>query len=262
MADFLDTLGQDAKKTINEGYYKVAEQSPVKFLSLKKAILECKGVPIIAEIKVASPSLGMIKEKADVEKIAVDMENGGAVGISVLTEPKHFKGSLGSFVKVRQKVELPLLMKDIIIASSQLEAASKIGANAILLIQALFDRGYCEYGVDEMIAYAHSRNLEVLLEVHTEKEFLSALYTDADLIGINNRNLGTLEVNLETTRRIMKAFGSQGKIVVSESGIKTRDDLRLLRDHGVRAFLIGSSIMLSDDIGRAVEEFTAAYENG
>ncbi len=262
MADFLDILGLDAKKTITEGYYEVAERNTVKFISLKKAILEAKGIPIIAEIKVASPSTGIIKEKADVENIAGGIESGGAVGISVVTEPKHFQGSLESFVKVRRKVKLPLLMKDIVVASLQLDAASKMGANAILLIQSLFDRGYCKHEVQEMISYAHSRDLEVLLEVHNENEFKSAIQTDADLIGINNRNLGTLEVNLETTKKIMNALDSKGKIVVSESGIKTRSDIEFLRDQGVRAFLIGSSIMLSNNIKRSVREFTTVHQTG
>ena len=123
-----------------------------------------------------------------------------------------------------------------------------MGANAILLIQALYDRVYGELEIDKMISYAHSKNLEVLLETHTEQEFESALQSKADLIGINNRNLSTLKIDLKTTEKILKKMGADGKIVVSESGIQTPDDLLFLRKCGASAFLIGSSIMLTDDV--------------
>jgi len=262
MVDFIDVLVRDVKKSIDKGYYEVTVQSTTTFVSLKKAILECKHAPIIAEVKVASPSLGVIRENADVEKIAMAMQNGGATGISVLTEPKHFKGSLSSFIKIRERVKLPLIMKDVIISKTQLEAASRNGANAVLLIEALFKRGYCECDIHSMIAYAHSRNLEVLLEAHTEDEFLLALNTDADLIGINNRNLETLKVNLETTKGILQKIDSPEKIIVSESGIKTPTDIRFLHEQGVHAFLIGSAIMASNDIEKKVREFVSAYGKG
>ena len=258
MADFLDALARDAKETINEGYYEVTAQTTTLSTSLKKAILESKNIPIITEIKAASPSLGVIRKNFNPEKIAGAMENGGAVGISVLTEPKHFKGSLFSLTKVRKAVELPILMKDIILTPEQLETAAKIGANAVLLIEALFERGYCEYALCEMIAQAQSKNLEVLLETHNEDEFRSALKSNADLIGINNRNLGTLIVDLGVTKRILENNNTHGKIVVSESGIETLSDLHLLRECGAHAFLIGSAIMRSDNIEKKVKEFVTA----
>lgn len=258
MVDFLNALAQNARTTINKGYYEVEKQIETNFVSLKKAILECKHAPIIAEIKVASPSLGVIKRNANVGEIAAAMENGGAVGISVLTEPEYFKGSLGSFMKVRKRTKLPLLMKDITISTTQLEAASKIGANAVLLIEALFDRKQCESDVHDMIDYARSKNLEVLLEAHTLHEFLSALKTDADLIGINNRDLQTLKVDLQVTKRILQKINPREKIIVSESGIKTPTDVRFLHKCGAHAFLIGSTIMKADNVQKKVEEFVAA----
>ncbi|MDH5390403.1 MAG: indole-3-glycerol-phosphate synthase [Candidatus Bathyarchaeota archaeon] len=258
MADFLDLLARDAKETINKGYYEVPTQISTSSISLKKAILKSKKIPIITEIKAASPSLGTIRKNFDSEEVAGDMENGGAVGISVLTEPKHFKGSLISLTKVRKAVKLPILMKDIIISPTQLETASKIGANAVLLIEALFERKYCEYDVHEMIAQAQSKNLEVLLESHNEDEFQSAINSNADLIGINNRNLGTLKVDLEVTKRILEKNGAHGKIVVSESGIKTLTDLRFLHECGAHAFLIGSAIMMAGNIEKKVKEFVMA----
>lgn len=258
MADFLDVLARDAEETINEGYYEVSTQISAHLISLKKMILESKQAPIITEIKAASPSSGTIRKSFSPEEVAKAMENGGAAGISVLTEPKHFKGSLIALTKARKAVKLPILMKDIIVNPVQLETASRIGANAVLLIESLFERRYCECDAHEMIAQAHSKNLEVLLETHNENEFKSAINSDADLIGINNRNLGTLQVDLGVTKRILEKNDSCGKIVVSESGVKTPADIRFLRECGAHAFLIGSSIMLADDVEKKVKEFVSA----
>jgi len=258
MVDFLDKLAQSAKERIKNGYYDVEMQAPMSSVSLKRAILESEHAPIITEIKVASPSLGIIRKGADVKDIAIAMKNGGAAGISVLTEPKHFGGSLVFLTEVRRAVKLPLLMKDIIVSPIQLKAASRAGANAVLLIQTLFQRGYCECNVHDMIAQARSMNLEVLLETHSEKEFLSAVNTSADLIGINNRDLKTLKVDIRTTRRILIKNDPEGKIIVSESGIKTPADIRFLQDCGAHAFLIGSAIMMARDIEEKVKEFVMA----
>jgi indole-3-glycerol phosphate synthase len=258
MADFLDLLARDAKETVREGYYKVLVQTATTHISLKKAILESKTVSVITEIKVASPSAGTIRKNLEAAKTARAMEKGGATGISVLTEPKHFKGSLNALVEARQAVKLPIIMKDIILSRAQLETAAKIGANAVLLIQALFDRGHCECGVNEMVMEAHSKNLEVLLETHNAGEFRLAVDTDADLVGINNRDLGTLKVNLNVTRRILKNADVQGKVIVSESGINTLADLCFLRECGAHAFLIGSAIMRAANVEEAVKEFVQA----
>lgn len=257
MVDFLDVLAQDAKENIKNGYYEAPTRVPTPFVSLKKAILESEHTPIITEIKVASPSLGIIRKNVNVEDIAVAMEDGGALGISVLTEPKHFGGSLIFLTKVRKAVKLPILMKDIIISPAQLETASRIGANAVLLIEALFERRSSKYDVHEMIAQAHSKNLEVLLETHNEDEFRSAINTNADMIGINNRDLETLKVDLKVTKKILEKNDAHGKIVVSESGIKTPADLRFLHECGAHAFLIGSAIMMANNIEKKVKEFVA-----
>jgi indole-3-glycerol phosphate synthase len=259
MPDFLDTLARDTKQTVTEGYYQVSTQHKFSPISLKKAIIENKKNAVIAEIKAASPSRGTIRKSFDPEKVAVAMENGGATGISVLTEPKHFSGSLSYLAKVRKAAKLPILMKDIIINPVQLETASRIGANAVLLIEALFEREYCEYGINEMISKAHAKNLEVLLETHNESEFQSAIETDADLVGINNRDLRTLEVDIKITERILKRIGTHEKIVVSESGVMTPADLLFLRGCGAQAFLIGSAIMMADNIEKKVKEFVTAH---
>ncbi len=258
MADFLDVLACDAQETINSGYYEALKEAAKSNISLKKAILEAKNAPVITEIKATSPSLGTIRKNLEASKIAESMEKGGAVGISVLTEPKHFKGSLRSLVEARKAVKLPILMKDIILSPVQLDAASKAGANAALLIEALFDRGYCECNVHDMIARAHSAGLEVLLETHTEEEFRSAVRTHADLVGINNRDLATLKVNLNVIKRILERSSAEDKIVVSESGINTPADLRFLRECSAHAFLIGSAVMLADNVEKKVKEFVSA----
>ncbi len=258
MADFLDVLARDAQQTIGEGYYEVATQDLFPSISLKKAIMESEKNAVITEVKAASPSRGTIKNNFEPDAVARAMEKGGATGISVLTEPKHFNGSLGYLTKVRKAVKLPLLMKDIILNPLQLETASKIGANAVLFIEALFQREYCKYKLNEMVALAHARNLEVLLETHSEEEFQSAIESDADLIGINNRDLRTLEVDLGITERILKRHSPHEKIVVSESGIMTATDLLFLRNCGAQAFLIGSAVMMADNIETKVKEFVTA----
>lgn len=258
MSDFLDVLARDAKETIESNYYEKLEPTQCMRVSLRNAISESKVNPIITEIKSASPSVGVIRKNVKPNMIAKAMEKGGAVSISVLTEPKHFSGSLKALAQAREAVKLPLLMKDIIIIPEQIEAASQLGADAVLLIEALFERGYCETSVDKMTAFAHARGLEVLLEAHTEEEFQSAVETDADLVGINNRNLATLEIDLNTTKRILEKHKKSEKIVVSESGIKTQEDLHFLRSCEASAFLIGSSIMLTENVEEKVREFVFA----
>lgn len=258
MPDYIDLLAKDAINSIREGYYKTAAKIVSQPKSLKEAILKSKKIPIISEIKFASPSKGSIRDNGDLKEIARSMESGGSVGISILTEPKNFKGHIKFITEARKQVKVPILMKDIILSLEQIESAHRNGANAILLIQALFDRGYCENDVQSMIKYAHSRNLEVLLETHTEEEFLAALKTEADLIGINNRDLKTLKVNLEVTKSILAKHSAKGKVVVSESGINTPQDIRFLRNCGAQAFLVGTAIMKSSNIEEKVKELVEA----
>jgi indole-3-glycerol phosphate synthase len=258
MNDFLDTLAMDAAVTVESGYYQNAPAIEQPKISLQQAIQNCKANAVITEIKTASPTAGTIRQNIDAAVIAQAMQRGGAVGLSVLTEPKHFNGSLFTLAQARAAMDLPILMKDIVIVADQIEVAAQIGANAVLLIQALFERHCCEMNVDKMIAFAHNRGLEVLLETHTEGEFKTALETEADLIGINNRNLATLKIDLNTTKETLQKQGKHGRTIISESGIKSAADLAFLRSCGADAFLIGSSIMLTDDIESKVREFAKA----
>jgi indole-3-glycerol phosphate synthase len=258
MNDFLDTLAMDAAKTVDSEYYKNFSNVKQPKMSLKQAIQNCSTNAIITEIKAASPSAGTIRKDIDPKSIASAMERAGAVGISVLTEPKHFQGSLSTLIQARETVKIPILMKDIIIVTDQIEVAAQIGANAVLLIEALFERGCCEMDINKMIAFAHGKGLEVLLETHTSSEFKTATETDADLIGINNRNLSTLQIDLNTTKQILTENDKNSKIIISESGIQYPADLKLLRSYDADAFLIGSSIMLAENVQEKVKEFVNA----
>jgi indole-3-glycerol phosphate synthase len=258
MSDYLDKLAHDAKKTVTEGYYDISAKDGFCSVSLKQAVIKQNQNAVISEVKAASPTRGTIKTNFDPAEIAKAMKKGGATGLSVLTEPKHFKGSLSYLAKIRDTVKLPILMKDIILNPLQIEAGSKCGANVVLLIKALFDRGYCENSLEDMIALAHSRNLEVLLEAHNEAEFESSLQTDADLVGINNRDLRTLEIDIKTTKKVLQKVKKKNKLIVSESGIMVPSDIVFLRNCGIDAFLIGSSIMMSDSLEKTVKEFVTA----
>ncbi|HUX99393.1 MAG TPA: indole-3-glycerol-phosphate synthase [Candidatus Deferrimicrobium sp.] len=248
MPDWLDKLANNALELIAEGYYNITTKSNPCSKSLKEAILTRKGFALISEIKFASPSKGVIRAPGELLSIARDMEAGGVAGISILTEPNYFKGNIEFISKVHNQIETPILMKDINLSRVQIAAASRIGASAILLIKTLFDRGYSQEDIHDLIQYSHSKGLEVLLEVHTKEEFLSALSTDTDMIGINNRDLKTLKVDLQVTKRILMNFQSDNRIIVSESGVNIPEDIRFLRNSGVYAFLVGSSIMQSANI--------------
>lgn len=258
MSDYLDVLARVAQINVDEGYYDNAQPSESSRVSLKQAILNCKATPVISEIKVASPSAGTIRKNVDAAEVARAMQRGGAAAISVITEPKQFSGSLEALASSRAATTLPILMKDIILSPLQIQAASKMGADAVLLIKSVFDRGYSEKTVDEMIMGAHTLGIEVLLETHTEEEFCSAVKTGADLIGINNRDLATLKVDLKVTKKILAKNDSNGKLVVSESGINSAADISFLREAGARAFLAGSAIMGSSDVEAKVREFVNA----
>lgn len=250
MKDFLDKLAHAAQNTICEGHYDVNNDkkryhtSPT---SLQESIQEEIHAPIIAEIKLASPSSGRIRQSENIEQLATSLARGGAVALSVLTEPKYFAGSITNFIRIRETVDLPMLMKDIIISPRQIDTAAAIGADAILLIQALFHRGYCKLDLKQMIHHAQNLNLEVLLETHTQQEFMTAVNTPTNLIGINNRNLSTLQVDIHTTTKIIQNVSSEDalrtKVIVSESGITDPQQIRELHRMGAHAFLVGSAIM-------------------
>ena len=258
MADnILKRLVNNSQMAINDGTYDVEcdlEKSTKDFLQIIKTHTHAT---LLTEIKFSSPSLGKIRTPSDPVSIAEKMIAGGSKALSILTQPHLFHGSPQYFMKVRQAVNVPLLMKDIMIDEIQIDAAKKIGADYILLIQSLFDQGYLKE-IDEFVSYAHRKGLQILLEVHTKEEFDNALTTEADLIGINNRNLDTLEIDLKTTETVLKGF-DKTRPILSESGIETPEHIQYLKKCGADAFLIGSSIMKSNDIEEQVKKLVNTY---
>ncbi|MDH3278457.1 MAG: indole-3-glycerol-phosphate synthase [Nitrosopumilus sp.] len=255
--NILKKLVNNSQMAINDGTYDIEcnlEKSSKDFIQIIKTHPHAT---LLTEIKFSSPSLGKIRVPGDPASIAQKMISGGSKALSILTQPHLFNGSPQYFIKVRQAVNVPLLMKDIMIDKIQIDAAQKIGADYILLIQSLFDKGYLK-DIDEFVSYAHKKGLEILLEVHTKEEFEQALKTDADLIGINNRNLDTLEIDLATTETVLKGF-DKSRPILSESGIETPEDIQYLKKCGADAFLIGSSIMKSNDIEEQVKKLVNAY---
>ena len=211
---------------------------------------------MITEVKFSSPSLGEIRKTSDPVKIAKSMINGGAKGLSILTQPYLFNGSPQYFIQIRKEVEVPLLMKEIIVDKIQIDAAQKIGADYILLIQSLFEGGFLKE-IDEFVDYGHKKGLKILLESHTKNEFENSLKVDADILGINNRDLDTLELDINTTKKILEGV-DKSKIIISESGIESPADIQFLHNCGADAFLVGSSIMKSDNIEDNVRELVSA----
>ena len=206
-------------------------------------------IALIAEVKKASPSAGVICKDFDPVKIAKEYEAAGASCLSVLTDEKFFQGSLDHLRQIRAQVKIPLLRKDFIIDERQILEAIEWGADAILLIVAIL--------ADEQLSKFHSLAIEaglaVLVEVHDESELERALKISPSLIGVNNRDLKTFKVDLATTEKLAKKVGA-GKILVAESGIHTRADVERLKKCGAKAILVGESLMKNGDIKTKVRE--------
>ena len=252
MTQILKKLVDNSQRAIRDGTYEISASLEKSKTDLVKAIRSNPHVSLITEVKFASPSLGQIRKQTDPVDIAKAMVDGGALALSVLTQPHMFNGSPEYFMRIRKQLKVPMLMKDIVVDKVQIDAARKMGADYMLLIQALFDQGHLKE-IDEFIDYGHKNGLKVLIESHTQEEFKNSLSTAADLIGINNRNLDTLEIDINTTRKILKDY-KKDRIVISESGIETPDDILLLRSCGADAFLVGSSIMKSQNIEETVRK--------
>lgn len=197
---------------------------------------------IIAEIKKASPSAGVIRPNLDVTAIAASYEKGGAAAISVITEEEFFLGKLEYLRQAREVGRLPILCKDFIIDPLQVLTARAAGADALLLVAGVLSQD----SLVNLLRKVRSLGMACLVEVHNEDELARVLETDAQIIGINNRNLQTFEVKLETTLRL-RPLVPEGRLVVSESGIDKRADLESLAAVGVDAVLVGTSLMQAID---------------
>ena len=252
----LQKLFDNSHKAISDGTYEITQNIPNSGIDLIESIKQNKHASLITEVKFSSPSLGKIRKVSDPVQIAQSMVDGGAKALSVLTQPYLFEGSPDYFMQIRKQVKIPMLMKDIIVDKVQIDAAKKIGADYMLLIQSLFDLGFLRE-IDEYIDYGHKNGLKVLVEAHTKSEFANSIRTKADLVGINNRNLDTLQIDINTTKSLLERF-DHSRIIVSESGIETPQDIRFLKQCGAGAFLIGSSIMKSENIKENVSRLVNA----
>lgn len=218
-----------------------------------KAMLERvarKEAAVIAEIKKASPSKGVIREDFDPAAIAVSYAKGGATCLSVLTDVDFFQGADAYLQQARAACSLPVLRKDFLVDSYQVFEARAMGADAILLIAACLDSAQMR----DMEQTAIALGMAVLVEVHDADELERALQLQTPLIGINNRNLRTFEVSLQTTLDLLPCIvsGAAGRIVVTESGILGPQDVALMREHGVQTFLVGEAFMRVDEPGEGL----------
>ena len=214
-----------------------------------KKSLANDSINIIAEIKKASPSKGIIREDFNPVEIAKIYQDNGAVAISVLTDKNFFQGDIQYLNQIRKSVSLPLLRKDFILDEYQLYEAKVFGADAVLLIAAVLDKNQ----LTEYMELSKEIGLENLVEVHSFKDLEKAMYCEAEIIGINNRDLQTFEVSLKTTLDMAKEI-PENKVIVSESGINSHDDILELQKNGVNAFLIGEALMKEKDIGKKLKE--------
>ncbi len=210
----------------------------------KAALLAYPGVSIIAEVKKASPSKGVICKDFDPVAIARNYQQSQAQAVSVLTDVEFFQGSLLYLMQIREQISLPVLRKDFIIDEVQISEAALHGADAILLIAAILDH----YQLRDFQAMAHSLAMDVLVEVHDEPELEKALAADSRLIGVNNRNLKDFSMDLNTTFRLKKLV-PEGIPVVSESGLRDHEDIRRLQEAGITAALIGETLMRAGSSG-------------
>jgi indole-3-glycerol phosphate synthase len=207
-------------------------------------------IRIIAEVKKASPSKGIIREDFDPIKIARQYEANNAAAISVLTESEFFLGKLDFLKEIKKAVKIPLLRKDFLFDPYQIYEARANGADAVLLILAILEKPL----LDELLSIVKELSMSALVEIHTKEELEKVLQTDAEIIGINNRNLKSFDTDLQTSIDLMADI-PESKVIVTESGIKTKEDMQKLSKAGVDAFLIGETFMRADNPGEMLNEF-------
>lgn len=222
-----------------------AQQAPARdFVGAIRSKIAAGKAAVIAEIKKASPSKGVIRADFKPAEIAASYEQGGAACLSVLTDEQYFQGSADYLKQARAACSLPVLRKDFMIDTYQVYEARAMGADCILLIAAALTLAQMQ----QLESVAHSLGMAVLVEVHNGEELAQAIQLTTPLLGINNRNLRTFEVTLDTTLGLLEKI-SGDKIVVTESGIFTADDVKLMRDHAVHTFLVGEAFMRQDNPG-------------
>ncbi len=237
-----DQLSREIMNISRESMKQMANESEMPVLSFKDALKNDR-LSVICEVKKASPSKGLIREDFRPVEIAKEYESAGANAISCLTEEFYFKGSSKYLADIRKYVNIPIIRKDFIFDEYQIHEAKVIGANAVLLIAAILS----EKQMNEFQDIAHTLGLQCLVEVHNQEELEKVLTFKPDIIGINNRNLKTFEVDLNTTEKIRNNVPCE-TILVSESGIKDNADMKRVRFLGADAVLIGETLMRSKNI--------------
>ena len=240
-----------SKKRVSQQDLKarLEDEKPDRRHLFKNSLSRPHTIHLIAEVKKASPSAGLIRKDFQPAKIAAAYEANGASAVSVLTDKKFFRGELSHLEDIKKAVSLPVLRKDFIIDEYQIYESVLAGADAALLIADLLSVDEIKRFIDIGNAYS----LDFLLETHTEEDVIKAMEAGSDIIGINNRDLHTFKVDIKTTPRLMKKI-TEEKIVVSESGIHTKEDISYLRSFGVNAVLVGEILMRSDDIAAKMRE--------
>ncbi|RFU63421.1 indole-3-glycerol phosphate synthase TrpC [Peribacillus glennii] len=254
MGDILSKiLAHKAKEVavLKESGYMMSNEYARECRSLFNVIKHNPTIDIIAEIKRASPSKGNISLDVIPARQAAIYESNGVAGISVLTDSEFFKGSFSDLEAVRAAVGVPLLCKDFIIDEIQIDRARKAGADVILLIVAALSAERQK----ELYHFAKGVGLEVITEVHNEHELERAAGMGVEMIGINNRNLKTFEVDLAVTERLAKELGKSSSALISESGMKTKEDVLRVKSAGADAILVGETFMKSDDLANKLVEF-------
>ena len=258
MVDFIAGLVLKAGARVGRRYYSNVQRGEHSSKGLTETIQKVQGMPVITEVKFASPSAGEIREHGDPLRIARAMLKGGACAISVVTDPEDFQGNMDTLATLSRELDVPLVMKDIIVSPVQIQAAARAGASAVVLISEVFSRRLTEEPLDKLVREASRLRLEVLLEANSPEEFRKLPQHKPDLYGINNRNLSTFQLDLSTTERVLAMNGHVDRPVVSESGIENPRDIVRLKNAGAGAFLVGTSIMKSPDVESKVQELVNA----
>jgi indole-3-glycerol phosphate synthase len=232
--------------TIADLQQRIARQKPALDLALA---LKGDHIRLIAEVKQASPSRGMLSPNFHPIELGRTYAEGGAAAISVLTEANYFMGSIEHLAAIKDVVGLPLLRKDFIFDLYQVYESRAYGADALLLIASILSQEQ----LNGLVSLSHSLGLRCLVEVHNESEVERAVLSEAEIIGINNRDLNTFSIDINTTRRLRPLI-PQERIVVSESGIKSKRDLEKLGEWGVDAVLVGEALVTADDVLAKMKE--------